>query len=146
MNNDTCSTTETFGQTIKPGTPVTITLREAGVSLEGKVSGMIAPYHESGSFRLDGMRYSNRFYAQDIDVSVVEPPIEPGFYLNQYGVIFLMTGDPKAVPRVAHLPRMAKGRDMPLSEAFSPESSYHKEIREGKTVRIADAYGTPVSA
>ncbi|URM87514.1 hypothetical protein SEA_DUSTYDINO_115 [Microbacterium phage DustyDino] len=150
MNNDTCSTAtssiSTFGEAIKPGTPVTITIRKTGVTLGAKVSSGVRKGDIDGSFHLEGMSYPNAFYARDIEVAVVQPPIEPGFYINNVGVIFRITGEKMERPSLVNLSSMARGEVQVLRTAFGREESYYKEIREGKTVRIADANGIPVSA
>ncbi|AXC36334.1 hypothetical protein SEA_FORK_108 [Microbacterium phage Fork] len=149
MNNDTCSTAtssiSTFGEAIKPGTPVTITIRKTGVALNATVSSAVRKGDIDGSFHLEGMSYPNAFYARDIEVAVVEPPIEPGFYINKLGVIFYITGRKFDHPLLVNLASISRGTGAG-DRASGFEESYYKEIREGKTVRIADANGIPVSA
>lgn len=144
MNIETCDN-DAFGRDFKPGTPVKVKIRKTGVELEGKVYSLIrAGVSPVWYITLDGVSSPTHFYASEVTLEEILPEVEPGFYLNQRGVIFHITGKLDEAPRLVSLSRMAKGSD--YTDAIGPiaERHYYHEIREGKTVRIADANGVTV--
>lgn len=145
MNNDYCDTRTTFGQTIERDTRVKVIIRTSGATLaEGVTSHLIAPSGEWASVRLDGLNKANRFHAADVTIEVIEPPIEPGFYMNTAGVVFKITGERDKRPSLYHLRHI--GTEDVSYKAPCREHEYYSSIRQGTTVRIADIKGYPVSA
>lgn len=144
MNNDYCDTRTTFGQTIEGQTPVMITILATGKTLEAKTSGRVRSDATYGNFLLEGLTQANTLQARDIKVEVIEPPIEPGFYLNSRGVVLKITGEPDKRPSIYHLSHI--GTTNLSYKGPCLEREYYSSIRKGNTVRIADIKGQSVHA
>ncbi|WNM66243.1 hypothetical protein SEA_DEJAVU_111 [Microbacterium Phage DejaVu] len=137
MNGDYCK--DTFGRNIKADARVKITIKGSGVTLEGRTTSGVYENSEYANFRIDCLSATNTFYARDITVEEIFPPVKDGYYINRVGVVL------KFAPTEEYAIAMYSQRGSETKHA-SPKQSYASMIANGELARVADINGKPVAS
>ncbi|QDK03353.1 hypothetical protein SEA_ROMAN_112 [Microbacterium phage Roman] len=130
---------DTFGRNIKADARVKITIKGSGVTLEGRTTSGVYENSEYANFRIDGLSATNTFYARDITVEEIFPPVKDGYYINRVGVVL------KFAPTEEYAIAMYSQRGSETKHA-SPKQSYASMIANGELARVADINGKPVAS